>query len=356
MSIDAILERLKAYQARLLQKSWLILLLMGIGGGIMLLESLARPDVLIANTVFHPEVNKQSAGLRENPFSFLIGSGAEGGETSFMIGILQSRNISEAVTSDSILFEGEKHLVADLILKDNPPYAHLMGLILYWIKGPPGEYSYNTKIVYSARQIRTSMQVEKTKEGFIDMQIAAYSPGMAELISNCYIEKLKAYYKHQRTEKAKNNVAFFTHRMDSLKTVLDGVNRRLAYYADRNQSRIYAQDELYPADLASEQAIVQQMYVTVVLSREQSLAQLQQDTPVIQVLDSPKPPHTTLSSSSILYIVLGIILGLMIGLVLVTRKMISADVGAIIATQLEQLRAKSAESEAAGEDLAQDEA
>lgn len=313
----------------------------------MLFEALARPDVMLANTIFHPEGNQNAGTLGDSPFGFLIGAGAEGGETSFMIGVLQSRHISEAVTADTIEQEGEKKLIADLVLEDNPPYTHLHNQIISWFKPRNNDYAYQNKVVGTAKQIRSSMKVLKTPEGFIDMQIAAFSPEMAEMVSNVYITQLKAYYKKQRTEKAKNSVAFFTNRMDSLKTVLDDLNRRLAYYTDRNQGRIYAQDELYPADLASEQAIVQQMYVTVVLNREQALAQLQKDTPVIQVLDAPKPPHTILSSSGSLYVTIGLFLGFVLALFLVTRKMLVTDIRQLVETQLEQLKKSGSKPEEA---------
>ena len=73
----------------------------------MILESMLRPPLFEAKTVFHPDTGQQVGANRANPLSMILGNPTEGGETGFMIGVLQSRTISEAVTADSIDWKGE---------------------------------------------------------------------------------------------------------------------------------------------------------------------------------------------------------------------------------------------------------
>lgn len=345
MQIQEILQRLGVYGDRIRQR-WLIILLIAIPPTIFLVwESFVKPPLFIAKTVFHPDTGKQVGVNRENPLSLILGTPGEGGETGFMIGVLRSRNISEAVTSDSIEWKGEKRLVADIIYDIYPHTPSVISTVKSWIFPFHIPTQKEAKVFSTASTIRSSMSVEATPDGFINMVISFYAPDVAGLISQLYITKLDEYYKRQKTAKASNSVSFFTQRADSIGKELKATTNSLARFLDQHRGNIFAKDQVYPAELRIRQDILKQMFVTLTLSKEQAAAQLQQDTPIIQVLDHPNPPYKSIRPSKMLYLGVGLIFGILVGIFWVCRKLLYEDVEQIVKTQLLSQNKSSEEEE-----------
>ncbi|MEM7370875.1 MAG: hypothetical protein AAF587_19830 [Bacteroidota bacterium] len=334
MQIQEILQRLGVYVDRIRRK-WLVILLFAIPPATYLvLESFVKPPLFLATTVFHPDTGQQVGVNRENPLSLILGNPGEGGETGFMIGVLKSRNISEAVTSDSIDWKGERRLVADVIYDVYPLHPSVFSQLKAFISRKPQPLGKESKIYFMASAIRSSMSVEATPDGFINMVISFYSADMAGLISRLYIKELDEYYKKQKTAKASNSVSFYTQRADSINRELTTTTNKLARYLDQNRGNIFAKDQVYPAELRIRQDILKQMFVTLTLSKEQAAAQLQQDTPIIQVLDHPNPPYKSLRPSTMLYLMVGLVFGIFVGIFWVCRHLLYEDVEQIIRDQL----------------------
>jgi len=349
-----ILSRLKEYRTKL-RKGWPWMLLGAVVFIILMLwYASSKPTIYIAKTLFHPE-GKTMGGGQDNALSLILGSGAEGGEAGVMVGVLESRRISESVTADSIEYHGQKRLMADVVLAGSPQFFNLQQWIKVLLADTIYPLSKEQKVIWSARSIRSSMSTEITPEGFIQMNIGFYTPELAGIISREYISKLRAYYKQQRTEKAWKNVQFFTSRADSIKRELDAVSRALARFSDRNQGLVYSESRLSQGEKQMQQEILSQMYISLILSKEQAMAQFQQDIPIIQVLDNPDPPYDKLEVSYLLYFFLGLIGGAgLVGAFLV-RRMLREDIENIIREQL--LRpSKEAEEEVAEEEADEAEA
>ena len=180
-------------------------------------------------------------------------------------------------------------MVADIILDIYPTTPTLMAKVKSWMASDDWTPSKEQKVYSMASAIRGSMSTEATTDGFINMVISFYSPEVAGLISQLYITKLDEYYKKQKTAKASNSVDFFTQRADSIKRELTLTTRTLARYLDQHRGIIFSEDRVFPAELEIRQEILKQMFITLTLNKEQAAAQLQQDTPIIQVLDHPNP-------------------------------------------------------------------
>jgi len=333
VDIRSILERINDYLEEV-KKGWLIILLCSaFFGSILFVNSLLKPTFYQAKTTFHPETGNQE-GERMSPINLLFGGQSGGGSNQFMIGILKSRNLSEEVTSDSVMWKGEKRLLAEIILESLPQYSSIPSYIQYLTDGEASEMDKKRKIIRSASYIRSSQSLQNTEEGFIQLLISAYDREIAQIISETYIEQLSIYYSKRKTEKASRNVDFFSYRADSVKKELDKVNRRIANYSDRSQYKIYSRNKIIPVDLESQQAILSQIYSSLVISREQALAQLQENIPVIQVLDPPKPPFKVVSSKKIIYLAVGLAFGFFLGVLLVSWKLLRNDLTYLIRTSL----------------------
>ncbi|MDX2283398.1 MAG: hypothetical protein NW241_04515 [Bacteroidia bacterium] len=331
MQLELIFQRIREYLQRLRRK-WPVPVIWGaLFAGLMLLNSSFRPTIYIARTIFHPEAAGDQGGNAANSaLSLLFGPSAEQGGANFMIGILKSRYISEAVVADTILYEGQRHLLADLVLARSPRASSLFNAWRLLRKEDPAAYSYQSKIVSAARQLRNALVVMVRDDGFISMEFSFFEPALTGLISETFIRQLDAYYKRQRTEKAVRNVEFFTHRSDSVKRELDKTTRALAGTQDRSRFNLFSIDRVYPAELEVKRDMLTQMYVSLVVSKEQALAQLMQDTPIIQVLDPPAPPFDVLKASYLLYAMIGLFAGLVLGAILAVRPLLAEDLGQAI--------------------------
>jgi hypothetical protein len=334
MEIEEILARIPVYLDRIKRK-WLAIILIALVPAILMVwQALSKPSLYVAKTVFHPETGQQNGSNRGNALSLILGNPGEGGETGFMIGVLKSRNISEAVTSDTIDWKGEQQLVADIISNAYPKSYSLLGYIQNLLFPPSTSTSYQSKVLSTASAIRSSMFIEATPDGFINLDISFYTQEMAGLISRLYIKNLNEYYTRQKTAKASNNVTFFTRRADSIQRELEKTSRSLARYYDRNQNLVFTEDQVVPTELLLRQDIQKQMFVTLTLTKEQALAQLQQDTPIIQILDHPNPPYKSMEANPILYGTIGFIIGLILAMFLISRKLLKEDLNQLIQAQL----------------------
>ncbi|MCI4668986.1 MAG: hypothetical protein MRZ79_12705 [Bacteroidia bacterium] len=346
MDIKSILQRLGVYLEHI-KRGWIVILICGMVLAILLLaNSMLKPTFYQAYTTFHPETGKQE-GEGMSPINLLFGSQAGGGSNQFMMGILKSRNLSEQVVSDTVEIDGERRLLADLIIESLPNYSSLVSFFQYSVNGAPTEKSHRVKVIQAASYIRSSLAIKNTEEGFIQLGISAYESRLSGIISESYIEQLGIYYSKRKTEKAGRNVRFFSFRADSVKNELDKINRRIANYVDKSRYKIYARDEIFPVDLENQQAILSQIYSSLVISREQALAQLQENIPVIQVLDPPMPPYRSISSKKYLYATIGLLAGVFIGVFLVTRQLLWEDITTIVrqALKLDEEDEKSEELE-----------
>ncbi|WNJ21217.1 Wzz/FepE/Etk N-terminal domain-containing protein [Pontibacter sp. G13] len=340
MNIEFILERLGVYRDELRRRRWMMLAIVMIFVVLAGTHAWLKPSIYTSDAIFHSE-SFSTGGVASNPLSMLLGTSLESGEGSMMIGILKSRKVRSMVADDSVMVRGSKKLVADLVLDGNSRYVGLPKLVADLIPWEDEELSLEGKIIKATKLIGRSMKVSFTDEGFIKMSNSYYQPRVTQAVSDSYINSLNEYYKKQRTEKALNNIEFFTERADSIKYELDKLKRRLARYQDENRSLVFNQDNILPMELQEELGVLQIMYNQLVAAREQSVAQLQQDIPIIYILDPPEPPFKITKSSLVLYGFLGLVFGFFLSAFLALRKHVAADIRLFLHTELEKAKKNS---------------
>ncbi|MEO0470393.1 MAG: hypothetical protein AAF206_12275 [Bacteroidota bacterium] len=336
MNYDIIIGRLKNY--RTVYRKWRVLiwvlaLTVGIGMGV---KSFFNPKIFTAETIFHPESTGQATNVDlGNPVSFILGGGVgEGGEVGYMLGVLRSRNLSEAVMAEPLPEDSSK-VLAELYLEARPEPPLITTWINRLIYGPQDSLTLRKKIIQAGKLIRNALEAETTEEGFIRLKISYLDAPLVQRISNTYIHKLRAYYREQKTEKAKSNISFFSHRADSVRRELDKVNRSLANYADRSRYKILAQDAVYPRELEAEQEILKQMYINLMLSREGAISKKLEDMPVVQVLDHPVPPFKIQKPAFIRSGIIFFLLTAILLFVWLSRKMLVKDTVDIVRYSLQ---------------------
>jgi hypothetical protein len=329
VNLLAIIERLKEYLANLKAKWYWIALSVLILTALMLLHGWSKPSFYTAQTTFHPESEKNVSGTDgANIPLFFSGINQNESEMTYMKGLLASRSLNRSLVADSVDFQGERVLVADLIEEYHPPYSSLFSYLDHVLFSEETNFKdlpLDRKILSASSMANRSMTLGTTSSGFAELRFSYYNSEVAGLICEQYLKQLKYYYSNQKSRKTQQTISFLQTRTDSIKRKLDSVNYALARSQDQGRFRLFARDEILPAELQSKQNILSQLYVSLYASQEQARAQQQRDVPVIQVIDPPMPPYPVTHANLILYAVLGIIGGLLMGIFLVSASMLWAD-------------------------------
>lgn len=317
-------------------------------------RELKKPTEFIAAAKFHPETEGSNSVNLENPASLLFGGGLVPEESQNMIGILRSRRIFEAVLKDTIvlhldtffvyrqahpygfyqksgradsvpLADAEKIVLVDQVESIFQGEPTLFQRFLAWLLPEEKKRSFASRLYRAGVQLDKRMTATVNDDGFIDFSLSIPDQRYVKILADKYIIALRSYYQNQKTEKAKRNLEFFTYRADSVKTELDAVNRRVANFLDRSRYRVMASEEVLPRELQVTSELLQQLYISLMLSKEQAASQLQETKPILQVLDVPRAPFKAEKGS----LVKGIIIGLFLGLTLLSlwfcRKLIRED-------------------------------
>lgn len=335
MNFDKITERLQLYRKTIL-KRWYVYLITGILFSLIFLKmALDEKPSYTATTAFLPPAG-QSADL--SPISMILGTAGlpgAGGQSDF-VPLLKSRTISEKVVDDSTDWEGQRKLIADIIIDNQPKPSFIDRMtrkINGWISGKVPEIptSRKGKVTLAGRivlklQLVVEGSLDPLTPSLINVKYSHTSPQVVKLISNRYVEVISNHYKVQRTEKARKTYEFYVMRTDSVKRELDKNMNKGAKILDEDKFRIFAQDELPVKQLEGQSEVLKQMYAQLVTMKETALNNLLQLTPVVQIVDKPDPPYDKTEPSVLLNLILGLFLGIILGIMLIIRKPLKEDI------------------------------
>ncbi|MEM8888169.1 MAG: Wzz/FepE/Etk N-terminal domain-containing protein [Bacteroidota bacterium] len=337
MALEDLKARLEVYKAKVNRNRPFIIAVTLILCILLAIYAFTAPVFYTAHASFHPETgSKGSPSILGSPISsFLLGSGGlDGDEASMMEEVLKSRNLSEEVVKDTVLYKGEEHLLADLVIdmfpKSRSPYQLVKRLF-----SSDFEHSYDRKIILAGKFAKGSITINKEDNGFLTMDLSFSDDSLTGILSKTYIEKLRSYYRDQKTEKARINLDFFTVRADSIKGELDKAAQALARFEDRNKGLVFASRMVSAKELEVKLEYLKEIYLTHETNREQAAAQLQRVTPIIQVLDEPIPPFVISKKSPVLYALIGLILGIFLSIAWLSRKLLWDDAISYIKSSLE---------------------
>jgi uncharacterized protein involved in exopolysaccharide biosynthesis len=191
----------------------------------------------------------------------------------------------------------------------------------------------NTKIKFptSNQYIAVSYQTEKNlkdlrerigavidkKSGLITVTVKLPDPLVATIITDYSMNFLTNYITNYRTEKAKRDLDFLAERLDAAKGKYYNNQAKKAQYSDQNQLSMM---KLQTADLQrerieSEYKISSTFYNTLLQKYEEAKLKLQQETPVIKVLEPPVVPNKRSEPKRAVIVILATFLGSIFGII-----------------------------------------
>lgn len=188
------------------------------------------------------------------------------------------------------------------------------------VKFPKGNQyiavSYQTEKNLKDLRERISAVIDK-KSGLITVTVKLPDPVVATIITDYSMNFLTNYITNYRTEKAKRDLDFLAERLDAAKGKYYTNQVKKAQYSDQNQLSMI---KLQAADLQrerieSEYKISSTFYNSLLQKYEEAKLKLQQETPVLKVLEPPVVPNKRSEPKRVIVVILATFLGGIFGII-----------------------------------------
>lgn len=176
--------------------------------------------------------------------------------------------------------------------------------------------SYQTEKNLKDLRERISAVIDK-KSGLITVTVKLPDPVVATIITDYSMNFLANYITNYRTEKSKRDLNFLAERLDAAKGKYYTNQAKKAQYSDQYQLSMM---KLQAADLQrerieSEYKISSTFYNTLLQKYEEAKLKLQQETPVIKVLEPPVVPNKRSEPKRVIVVILATFLGCIFGII-----------------------------------------
>lgn len=176
--------------------------------------------------------------------------------------------------------------------------------------------SYQTEKNLKDLRERINAVIDK-KSGQITVTVKLPDPVVATIITDYSMNFLTNYITNYRTEKAKRDLNFLAERLDAAKGKYYTNQAKKAQYSDQYQLSIM---KLQAADLQrerieSEYKISSTFYNTLLQKYEEAKLKLQQETPVIKVLEPPVVPNKRSEPKRAIVVLIATFLGVIFGII-----------------------------------------
>lgn len=320
ISIRDVMEKLRSIWSYLVTK-WIVIMLAGvIGAGIGVAYAWTQPVNYVSRLSFVIEDSKGGAGglaSLAGQFGFDLGGGAGGG-------VFSGDNIllflkSESLCRETLLTSYDS--TGNELLADK--YAEANGLKKAWEENKQiGQinFAHYNKESYSrlkdsllkgmvSQILKKELSIVKPdkKATFIEVSVTMRN----ELLSKYFGERLVRIatdqYVQSKTKVKSLNVAKLQRRADSLGALL---NSRTYSVAATQQTLVDANPALRMASVPTEittrdKTMAATIFAEVVKNLEIAKVALSQETPTIQIVDTPILPLKKEKTSKLLYLILG---------------------------------------------------
>lgn len=197
---------------------------------------------------------------------------------------------------------------------------------LFSNKGMPDEEELaDTSGVESLRLTRQQERVIKRlsknitaivqkKTYVLSLKVTMQDPVIAAQLVNTIIDKLRDFVVSYRTEKARENRDYYQKIYDETRADYLAAQRAYTYYLDTHQGLTSKSNMVYQQQLQNEAQLRYQMYSQTAQNLLNAEAKVQQEAPVLVIIQQGMAPHLGKPSKvrlMILWFILGGLLGMM---------------------------------------------
>lgn len=292
---------------RFLLGKWLIICICGIvGAGLGLTLALIKKKSYVAELTFVMEDSKSGslsayAGLASQ-FGIDLGGGSGdigvfSGEN--MQGFLKTRLMVERTLLSPVTVNGKQITLADLYIdfnklqnkwKDKP----IAGLHFPY-KLDRKQFTLQQDSVLNTIQeniVKYNLEVAKPDKAlsFVSVKVTSGHELFSKVFTETLVNKAIDFYVDTKTKRSKANVDKLQATADSLEVLLNNKSYSLAVTQDMNVNPIRQVSNVGTQKQAREKLMLETMYTEVVKNLEISKMSMAQETPLIQIVDSPILP------------------------------------------------------------------
>jgi len=292
-------------------------------------------------------VNEDEGGGGLGGVSSVLGSfglgGGSGGEYNLekMLSLLKSRKIIQEVLLKRVKLNGEEDYFANHIIK-------LQGLHENW--SDPGEGTDLSNFLFTRADIanfdireNTALKYIHTHlignthssipaklkstisedTGIMEISIDTEDEQLSIRLIEALFDRLSTYYVDKSIEKQLNSYNIVSAKADSIQTELRNSEYALANFMDKNRGLYNRKDQLQQFRLEAQVKMLGTAYAKVIEQKEIAEFSLNDQTPVVQIIDYPISPIEPSKSSLVKNIILSLLIGGFLGgFIVVARKIL----------------------------------
>ncbi|WP_295127377.1 Wzz/FepE/Etk N-terminal domain-containing protein [uncultured Chitinophaga sp.] len=307
ITIKDLIVKTQDWTRFLFKKWWIILLVSALGGGIGLLLAFFSKPKYAAELTFIVEDTKGGqmsnyAGLASQ-LGINLGNGAAGGSVfagDNVIEFLRSRLMIERTLLASVMVDGKQLTLAEM-------YLNVTGLTEAWVKHPKmsrvkfpvnadrERFSIDQDSVLNLIQLSISKQhltISKADKllSFITVKIVSPEQRFSKLFTERLVNEAVDFYVQTKTLRSKNTVEKLQARADSIEFLLNRKTYSAAVTEDLNANPARNVARVGTELALRDKLVLQTMYAEIVKNLEFAKMSMDQQTPLIQVVDTPRLP------------------------------------------------------------------
>jgi hypothetical protein len=174
----------------------------------------------------------------------------------------------------------------------------------------------SNKLLYEPVKKKSTSFVTQSSSGIILISFKNDDEILSKLFVEAIYDNLSDFYIKSITKSLKNNLDLVSRREDSLNAVMISSDYKLAEEID-NAFGVYKFKGRIPQNrLKKDNELISLMYAEVLKNKEIAKFNLDQEKPVLQVIDGPMLPLQPYFKSKVIYSTIGLILSSIIFLVL----------------------------------------
>ena len=171
------------------------------------------------------------------------------------------------------------------------------------------------------RNIRSSIRtILNTETGEVTVNVEMQDPVIAAAVADQVVQNLSDFIIEKRTEKTRRNVEFIEERFEESKIRFEEAQKNLATFTDANRGQLTAMARTEEQLLQSRYDLAFNLYNSLAERLEEARIKLQEETPVISILEPAAVPDRRSAPNRTLIMIVFIFLGGLVGIAIVISR------------------------------------
>jgi len=310
ISLKELLQKAREWWQYLLSK-WIIILIFGIGGAaIGLVVSLLTPPKYTAHLSFAlVEKSGGGGGLADLASSFglsgMLGSGSSGAFSGDnLLEIMQSPHTIEQTLLTPVVYQGKKQNLVEAYIQFNDLrkgwLKNIANKELQTLSYPTGQKretftrtqdsvlnSIYEKIIKSNALI---IARKDKKLSFVNVAYTSKDEVFSKLFEEKLMEETYRFYKDTRTAQSRANINMMQAKADSIRRLYESSLYRSAGYSQVNINQALSFAAVPKIKQDNNAQLYATVYTEVLKNLETLKLDLARETPIVQIIDTPRFP------------------------------------------------------------------